>query len=111
MGGHAAEQVHLVGVGGGDEQVGLPDPRLLQGGHGGAVALNAHYVVLLHGLFQDQIVQVDEGQVVALGAELTGQGEAHLAVACDDDVHVISLQKKKIFPKLLIYQYSRHIPK
>lgn len=57
------------------------------------------------------MVQVDEGRVVALCAELTGQGKAHLAVACKDDVPVISLQKKKISPKLLIYRYNRLIPK
>lgn len=57
------------------------------------------------------MVQVDEGRVVALCAELTGQGKAHLAVACNDDVPVISLQKKKLSPKLLIYRYSRLIPK
>lgn len=84
----AAEQVYFVCTGGGDEQIGVLHTGLPQHIHGCAVALNGDHVVPLHTGFQGGGLGVDNGHVVALAGELTGQSGADLAVACDNDFHI-----------------------
>ena len=87
LGGEAADHVHLVLAGGGDDHVCRLHPGLLQRADGGTVAVDAHDVQRLRGVGQSLLVGVDDGDVVVLPGELFRQGVAHLAVADDDDLH------------------------
>ena len=83
----AAQQIDLVGAGGGDQQLGLVHLGLPQRFQGGRVALHRHYVVEVHVGLQYVGVGIDDGHVVALVQQLPGEGDAHLAVAGDNDLH------------------------
>ena len=85
LGHGAAQQVQLVGLSDGDDQVRIFDPRLLLDGIGGTVAHHAHDVVGTVDILHQSGVLVDDGDVVALPAQLLHQGDAHLAAADDDD--------------------------
>ena len=87
MGGGAAQQIHLVLAGGGDKQLRVPDPGLKQHVHGGAVALDADHVVMLHTGLQHSGVGIDDGNVMSLSGKLPGQHGTDLTVSRDDDVH------------------------
>ena len=83
----AGHQIGLVVAGGGDEDVSFTGLGLLQHTGCGAVAHAAQHV---HGVGRGvQLVAlfIDEGDVVPFPAETLGDGVAHLAGACDDDVH------------------------
>jgi len=80
------DDVGLVVVRAGDEDVGLPDACLLQGIEVGAVALDAEDVSVVHQLFDAVAVDVDDGHVVG-GGETLGDGRPDLAGPDDDYVH------------------------
>ena len=101
MGSGAAEQIHFIGAGGGDEQLSIFYTGLEQGIHGGAVAVNAHHIELLLALLQNPGIDVDEGNVVALGAQQAGQRGADLAVAGNDDVHKYTSSLRTILQIIL----------
>ena len=87
VGGHAAKQVHFVRIGHSNEKIRILHAGLAQSGHGGAVALNSHHIIGVHGAVQHMRVFVNQGQVVALGRELAGQRGADLTAACNNNFH------------------------
>ncbi len=58
MGSHTAQQIHFIGTGGGNDQVGTvhtgPEQDLL----GGTVSTDRHGFKLLHRLFQYQLILI-----------------------------------------------------
>ena len=82
----AAENVDLVGVGGGDDDVGAVHPRLPQDALGGAVALEAHDVKLVRKAAEHIVLGVDDGDAVPFLRQVLGQSGAHLACPCHDDI-------------------------
>jgi hypothetical protein len=84
-----AQKVYFVRIGGSDQQICIPDARLLQDAHGGAVSLHGHYIHLLHAITQYLLIGVDQGDVAALCKQLLRQGNAHLTGTGNDNVHTI----------------------
>ena len=101
MGSSAAQQIHFVCAGCCDQQIRILNTCLTQHMHGSAVAVHRHNIIALHAVFQHLRIQIDQGDVTALGGKLTGQGSAYLAVACNDNIHSI-LPFQKNFS--LLYQ-------
>ena len=96
MGSGAAQQVHFVRTGGGNEQIRIQDAGLLQNIHGGTVSVDGNYVVTLHAGLQDPGIGVDNRNIVAFGNQLPGQGGANLTVARNDNIHKKPPEKRKI---------------
>ena len=75
---------------GSDEQIRALHPGGAQGAHGGGVALHDHHIIAGLAGGKHFRVGVDDGQVIALPGKLAGNGAAHLAVACNNDLHIDS---------------------
>ena len=88
MGCGAAQQVHFICAGGGNQQIRIHNTGLTQDIHGSAVALYGNHIVAFHTVFQAFELGIDYGNIVAFGGELTGQGSANFAVTCNDYVHL-----------------------
>ena len=86
----AAQQVDFVGVGGGDEHVGLLGPRLQQHLPGDAVSFQAHHVQLVGQPVQGIAGHIHNGDAVALVRQMLGQGCPHLAASRDDNGQIKS---------------------
>ena len=86
----AAEQIQLVRRRHCDQQVGAVDAGLQLCGRHRPVALDAEDVQILHRLLQRHGVLVDDGDLVALPAELLGQCGADLPVADNDNFHTLA---------------------
>ena len=87
VGGGAAEQIDLVVVGHRNEQIRFLHARLVQHGHGGAVALDGDHVVALDAGIQNTGITIDDRDIVILAGELSGQRGTDLAVTGNDDFH------------------------
>ena len=74
----------------GDEQVALAHRSLAQHGEGRRVALDGDHVGQTAHLGEQLLVAVDDGDVVAVAAEHTGQVTAHLAGTRYYDFHSIA---------------------
>ena len=85
-----AEHVALVGRGGGHQKIGLGDAGLELDGVVDAVALDGDDVKSRVRVLELVGAVVDDHHVVPLGGELFGEGVAHLAVADDDNIHIIT---------------------
>ena len=87
MGRGAAQKIHFVGAGGGDEQIRVLHTGVQQHIHGGAVAVDGDDIVAFQTAAEHLIVGIHQGDVVALGRQLAGQGGAHLTGSGNDNVH------------------------
>ena len=92
VGNGAAKQVGLIGIGNGNDQVGIHDACLIQRFHGSAVAADAHDVVAFHALVQNGLITVHQRNVMTFGTQQQGKGSANHAATGDDNVHSIVLQ-------------------
>ena len=102
----AAQQIELVGVGDGDDEVGVLDAGLHLNAVAGAVAHNAHDVKQPGDALDALGGLVDDGEVMALPAELFDQGGAHLAAAHDDDAQSLRLSlfgNRRAFEKFIAF--------
>ena len=90
LGDEAAEQVRVVQVGDGDDQIRRLCAGLLQHADGGAVALDAHDVQRVLRLVQGGGAVIHHNDVVVLPCQLAGNGVAHLSVSHDDNFHFAS---------------------
>ena len=88
LGNEAGQQILLVGVGGGNQQIRLLHTGLPLDLQGGAVALNGHNIQALYGMLQGCGPLVNDGHVMTGFGEPLGKGAAHFAVHYNDDAHV-----------------------
>ena len=72
MGAVAAENVNLIGIGCGDQDVGGGHVGLPQHGLRGTVALGAHDVQLVGYLGEDLVPDINDGDAVALVGQMFG---------------------------------------
>ena len=86
FGGQAADHVHLVHTGGGNDHVRRIRAGFPQGGDGSAVPLDAHHIQRLRGTPEGVVVGIDDGDVMLLLGEVLRQSEAYLTVSHDDDL-------------------------
>ena len=82
--------VHLVHVGGGQDQVGLACAALPEDGGGSAGAFDAHDVQRVAGPVDGLVIVVNDGHVMVFAGEIVGQGRAYLAGAYDEYIHGMS---------------------
>ena len=94
MGHGTAQKIHFIGICHSDQQICVLNTGVGQGIHGGTVAANAHDVVQFHILFQQPIIPVDQGHIMALCTEKPCQGGTHHAGTGDDNIHKITLLGK-----------------
>ena len=83
------QDVHLIEVGDGDEDVGILYPRLLQDFGAGAVADNPHDVEAVLGSGEMFRVAIDQGDFVSFQRQALAKEIADLAGADDQDAHGI----------------------
>ena len=89
LGGETADHVHLVGVGGSYQQVGVLRSRFPQGVGGYAVALDAHNVQRVGGPAQGAVLGVHDGNVMLFVQKLLCQRKTDFSGAYNDDFHSI----------------------
>ena len=88
---HAAQQVHFIGIGHGDQQIGVFYAGIHKGHHSGAVSLHAQNIILFHNGLQHLRVAVHNSKIVVIfGSQLLCQGVANLAKPCNDNFHASS---------------------
>ena len=90
LGNEAAQEVRVVQVRHGDDQVRALCAGLLQNPDGRAVALDTHNVQGIFRLVQRGGVVVHHDNIVVLACQLAGNGVAHLTVSHNDDFHLVS---------------------
>jgi hypothetical protein len=90
LGDPAGAQVGLVGLGDGDQQVGVGGAGAVEDGRRGGVAGDDPQVETLLQVGEAFAVVVDDGDVVGLRDEALGHRGADLAGAEDDDLHCSS---------------------
>ena len=86
LGGVTAQQVDFVRAGGGDDNVRILSPCVLQHGAGGTTALDAHHVQLVGDAGQGIFGDVHHGDVVVLRGQVVGDGGAHLSGSGYDNI-------------------------
>ena len=86
----AAQQIRIVQVGHGDDQICRLRAGLLQHTNGCAVALDAHDIQGILRTVQRNGVVVHHDDVMAFAGELAGDGIAHFPVSHNDDLHSVS---------------------
>ena len=87
MGHLAGDHVDLVGIGRGDDHVGVPGPCPLQHIRVGGKAGHPLHIQRLHGARDQVRVVVDHRHVVLLAGKMARDLPADLARAADDDLH------------------------
>ena len=89
LGGETADHVHLVGVGGSHQQIGVLCSRFPQGVGGYAVALDAHNVQRVGGAVQGAVLGVHDSNVMLFVQKLLRQRKTDFSGAYNDDFHSI----------------------
>jgi hypothetical protein len=86
-GAHAADEIHLVDVGDGEEQPGALDPGTLQHGWARPTPLDYRDVDVVGDVLQPVGLDIDDDDVVLQVGQALGDVIPHLTGAHDHDVH------------------------
>ena len=89
FGDEAAEEIRLIQIGHGDDQVRRLGSGLLQDADGGAISLDAHDIQGVLRPVQRRGAAVYHGNIVVLSGQLAGNGIAHFTVSHNDDFHSV----------------------
>lgn len=96
LGQQAGDDVHLVDVGDGDEDVRLPHSRLLQDARGGTAPLDGHDVELILYPRSHGGILLDHHYIMCLAAQPLGDVVADLARSDHDRPHVRSPKRCRL---------------